>query len=211
MAPSKIMVIRHAEKPADDDMGINIEGQLDKESLIVRGWQRAGALVPFFAPTNGRLQNDNLARPDVIYASRPISPSEKANGKKGSKSERPLETITPLAQRLGITPNTRFVEGEEKEMVASAVAQHGVVLISWQHEQITKIANYIVGSKRRKSAIPAKWPGARFDIVWVFTPRVSSPRRWDFVQVSQQLLSGDRKAVIRRQARPPSRSASRKK
>ena len=43
--PSKIIVIRHAEKPDATDEGVTPHGAGDKESLIVRGWQRAGALV----------------------------------------------------------------------------------------------------------------------------------------------------------------------
>ena len=198
-APSKIMVIRHAEKPDDDDEGVNVEGQVDAESVIVQGWQRAGALVPFFAPTNGPLQNANLAVPNVIYASGPVSSTDdtadKKKKKKGSKSERPLETITPLAQRLDIVPNTSFVEGEEKEMVASALAQSGVVLISWQHDEICKIANYIVASAP-PAGLPSKWPRDRFDVVWVFTPPATSSDPWGFVQVPQQLLSGDTCTVI---------------
>lgn len=38
------MIIRHAEKPADSGtpFGVDINSNLDAESLIPRGWQRAG-------------------------------------------------------------------------------------------------------------------------------------------------------------------------
>jgi hypothetical protein len=44
MAASKIMVIRHAEKPDDAGTisGIDVNGNQDREELTVRGWQRAG-------------------------------------------------------------------------------------------------------------------------------------------------------------------------
>src|SRR5688500_19544554 len=44
---TKIMLIRHAEKPAKDGapFGITAKGERSKESLEVRGWQRAGALA----------------------------------------------------------------------------------------------------------------------------------------------------------------------
>jgi hypothetical protein len=198
--PTKIMVIRHAEKPDSTHEGVTSHGNQDKESLIVRGWQRAGALVVLFDPVNGPLQNANLAVPNTIYASDPKKASEADDddGKKGSKSKRPLETITPLAERLGIKDkvNINFAKGQEKQMVDSVLAESGVVLVSWQHQKIPDIATHIVGSKPPKKPIPAKWPGDRFDIVWVFTPPASSSGEWGFVQVPQQLLSGDADSVI---------------
>jgi hypothetical protein len=198
--PTKIMVIRHAEKPDDKHQGVTSHGDADKESLIVRGWQRAGALTALFDPTNGPLQNPNLAVPKVIYASDPEKPSEADDddGKKGSKSKRPLQTITPLAERLGIKDkvNVKFAKGDEKHMVESVLGESGVVLISWQHQKIADIAKHIVGSKPPTKPIPARWPGDRFDIVWVFTPPAPSSDHWGFVQVPQQLLSGDAGTVI---------------
>ena len=198
--PSKIMVIRHAEKPKNLDAGVTANGNKDKESLIVRGWQRAGALVALFDPANGLLQNAHLGLPKVIYASDPKKSSQATDddGKKGSKSKRPLQTITPLAERLGIKNkvNIKFAKGQEKQMVDSVLAEKGVVLISWQHEKIPQIAKYIVGSKPPKKRLPTKWPGKRFDIVWVFTPPAKSAKRWGFVQVPQRLLSGDTNTVI---------------
>ena len=198
--PTKIMVIRHAEKPDAAHEGVTPHGAGDKESLIVRGWQRAGALAALFDPANGPLQNAHLAVAKVIYASDPEKASTEADdeGPVGSKSKRPLQTITPLAERLGskVKLNVKFAAGQEKQMVGSVLAESGVVLISWQHQKIPEIAKYIVGSKQAKKHIPKKWPGKRFDIVWVFTPPASSSGKWGFVQVAQQLLSGDTDTVI---------------
>ncbi|HET6150877.1 MAG TPA: hypothetical protein VFH68_25295, partial [Polyangia bacterium] len=68
----KIMLIRHAEKPLENPPphGIDTDGDHDDESLTVRGWQRAGALVVLMAPSNGRLQNSALATPRFVFASR---------------------------------------------------------------------------------------------------------------------------------------------
>jgi hypothetical protein len=192
------MVIRHAEKPDDKHQGVTSHGHVDEESLIVRGWQRAGALAALFDPTNGPLQDSRLAVPDVIYASNPVSDSAAPDhgDKEGSKSKRPLQTITPLADRLGVKPNLAFVKGEEKPMVDSVLAQRGIVLVCWQHEKIHKIAEHIVGSRAPTKPIPAEWPDDRFDIVWVFTPPVASSDRWGFAQVPQQLLRGDTDTVL---------------
>jgi hypothetical protein len=62
--PDKIMLIRHAEKPVSDSpAGVREDGSSDKHSLIVRGWQRAGGLVEFFAkPTR-----PGIAVPATIF------------------------------------------------------------------------------------------------------------------------------------------------
>jgi len=198
--PTSIMVIRHAEKPDGTHDGVTGHGNQDKESLIVRGWQRAGALAALFDPANGPLQNAHLAVPKVIYASDPEkgSDADDDDGKKGSKSKRPFQTITPLAERLGIMKkvNIKFAKGQEKQMVDSVLGETGVVLVSWQHQKIPDIAKHIVGSKPPTQPIPGKWPGDRFDIVWIFTSPAGHSDRWDFVQVPQQVLSGDKNTVI---------------
>jgi hypothetical protein len=92
--------------------------------------------------------------------------------------------------------NVSFAKGDEQQIVDSVLAESGVVLISWQHERIPQIAKDIVGSKPPAKPIPSKWPGDRFDIVWVFTPPASASDRWGFVQAPQQLLGGDTNTVI---------------
>ena len=41
---TKIMIIRHAEKPPSDNnpAGVLLDGTQDRSALIVQGWQRAG-------------------------------------------------------------------------------------------------------------------------------------------------------------------------
>ena len=90
MPATKIMVIRHAEKPDDKDGGVDPKGNPDKHDLIVRGWERAGALVQFFA--NPRDPNGPIKQPATIFATEPST---------GSDSKRPLHTVTPLAKFLG--------------------------------------------------------------------------------------------------------------
>lgn len=186
---SKIMVIRHAEKPTGNYQGINVYGTEDEESLIVQGWQRAGALVALFDPFNGPLQNTELAVPDVLYASVPRTPGE--SKKKYSKSERPLETITPLSQRLQIDINLNYGADEYKDMADDAMAQTGTVLIAWQHSDIPHIANHI----QAVNTAPQSWPDDRFDVVWVFDLDESTGT-YSFSQVPQNLLAGDQNTGI---------------
>jgi hypothetical protein len=177
---TKIMVIRHAEKPSNSPppYGVTAEGEREKESLTVRGWQRAGALVSFFAPANGSFKDPLLAEPQFLYASKPT----KRNG-----SRRPIETIMPLAEKLAIRINSHFSKDEPEEMLEEAFLCSGVVLICWQHEFIPEIANHILGNK---TTAPQDWPEDRFDMVWVFT-RDSASGHYSFKQVPQNLLMGD--------------------
>lgn len=182
----KIMVIRHAEKPTGDIQAMKVDGSHDPESLIVQGWQRAGALTALFAPFNGPLQNSALATPTMIYAS---GYREKGDPKNGdSKSKRPVETVTPLSQRLGLTINESFGKDDKgpENMVADAIQQSGVVLIAWQHQEIARIANAILGN----TSAPQTWPGDRFDLVWVFDLDTATGQ-YALTQVPQNLLAGD--------------------
>jgi len=43
---TKVMIIRHAEKPVGQINGIDESGNQDSNSLIPQGWQRPGALIP---------------------------------------------------------------------------------------------------------------------------------------------------------------------
>jgi hypothetical protein len=177
---TKIMVIRHAEKPANDPPphGVTLKGEREKESLAIRGWQRAGALASFFAPTNGSFQDPSLAKPQFLYASRFIR-------RQGSR--RPIETITPLAEKLAIRINAHFARDEPKNMLEDVFLCGGVVLICWQYEYIPQIASYILGNK---TTAPHDWPEDRFDVVWVFD-RDATTNQYSFKQVPQSLLMGD--------------------
>jgi hypothetical protein len=177
---TKIIVLRHAEKPAKDNApyGVTRKGERSKESLSVRGWQRAGALTSFFTPANGDLPHPSLAIPQFLYASKPLR-------RKGSR--RPLETITPLAEKLAVEINSEFQLADFEKMVKAASAQAGVVLICWQREYIPDIASVILDSKK---IAPRDWPEDRFDLYWVFDLEPASSS-YQFKQVPQSLLGGD--------------------
>jgi hypothetical protein len=188
---TKIMLIRHAEKPSSKPpiQGVNINGDPDKESLIVQGWQRAGALAVFFAPSVGPLQNSEIATPATIYASKI---------EKGSDSKRPQETVTPLILKLGtgVTVNFNFKKGKKNEhdVANSAMACNGVVLICWEHQDIPNITKHFPISPNNPNPVPTKWPagsgGGRYDIVWVFD--LDSPSSgYCFYEEPQLLLAGD--------------------
>ena len=55
----------------------------------------------------------------------------------------------PLAQRIGVAVDLRFSKGQEKALAEAAQACDGPVLIAWQHENISVIANFILGAQER--------------------------------------------------------------
>ncbi len=181
---TKIMIVRHAEKPADvpPPQGVDIDGNADPESLIPQGWQRAGALACLFAPSRGPLQAPELATPQSLFAT---------GVGHHSHSLRPQETIAPTARKLGLAIDTSNLKGDETAVAQAAMACGGVALIAWQHQDIPTIANAIVGND---STVPQQWPGDRFDLVWVFDLQPGGT--YSFTQVPQLLLAGDLPSVI---------------
>jgi hypothetical protein len=177
MAAKRIMFIRHAEKPGEppceNDGGIKENGEADKESLTVRGWQRAGALAHLFS-------SQLPVRPNVIFAS---------GIGDDSKSHRPKQTVTPLAELLKMDINTNHLKNDLKPLIDDVIKQTGTVLVAWEHQLIPSL----VGHLPNAPTVPQKWPGDRFDIVWVFD---ADGADWKFSQIPQWLLAGDSSKLI---------------
>ncbi len=170
MPADQVIVIRHAEKPTARPKrhGVREDGSADRESLTVGGWQHAGALAAVFAGAGAHPDGARLGRPDHIFAAGPGKKRIKVGGKPvtvGSRSRRPLQTVSAMALRLGLTPVTAHTKGEEAALIDDALGRSGTVLICWQHEDIPKIGNLIVGNE---SAVPQSWPDNRYDLIWVF-------------------------------------------
>ncbi|PNG24316.1 hypothetical protein [Methylocella silvestris] len=183
MPCEKIMLIRHAERPSADKKfrGVSIEGRKDRESLTVRGWQRAGALVRLFAPSEGHFAGSALARPQALYAC-------KADAR--DPSLRPQMTLLPMAEWLGAPLNRDFYHGQEDALVECVRAGAGPALIAWKHDAMHLIANEILGDD---TIAPQHWPYERYDVVWVFDRTATS---WTFSQLPELLLAGDRAEPI---------------
>ncbi len=173
------MFVRHGEKPADDDSirGVSAAGSHDSNELAVRGWQRAGALVRFFAPPDGHFSHPALAQPTALFACAPADHCQ---------SVRSQHTISTLAEYLKKTLNSSYAKGQEQAVAKAAVASDGVVLIAWEHDMIPDIANSVVGNQ---TTCPQKWHDSRFDLVWVLDANGHSG--WKFTEVAQMVLPGD--------------------
>ena len=181
--PTHIVLIRHAEKPLGDTAphGVNEEGVVDRESLTPRGWQRAGALVPFLAGPAGGRGTSGLPLPTHLFASQ-VGPR--------SSSRRPEETIGPLAARLGLTIDSRFLKEEIDRLAAAIAAIDGVVLVSWEHHLIPALANVVL---RGSALVPQIWPDDRYDVAWILEANGPS---FAFRQLPQELLAGDSDKLI---------------
>lgn len=156
MPPRKIMIIRHAERPikGGTDMAVDAQGQPDRNALLVKGWQRAGALASLFA--KGSRQNDEplLERPTLLFA---------ANPTEAKPSDRTRLTLLPLSELIGLRIETPFSHGQEQQMADLLHASSGVVLVAWEHKAIAALVH---GLTSGRVGAPA-WPGNRYDMVYV--------------------------------------------
>jgi hypothetical protein len=189
VSPEVIYIIRHAEKPIKPPLsGVDYQGSPNEHSLLPRGWQRSGALAALFHPDFGPVR-PGLRTPDVL-----VAPSWGHPGK--TAAHRSYQTIQGLSERLGLAITSRFAQGQEQELADSLVHAHsGVVLVCWEHKHIPVIASAlpVVGG----TAIPQKWPGDRYDVIWAFTRAPApGPVSYSFDQIPQRLLAGDEGTVI---------------
>ena len=105
MLRTTIMAIRHGEKPTPDGRvaGVDLSGAPTGDELSVRGWQRAGALVPFFTAPDG-FQKPGIRRPDFLFA---------PGVTEHVTSVRARSTLLPLSQVIGAQISTAFHKGDE--------------------------------------------------------------------------------------------------
>jgi hypothetical protein len=117
-------------------------------------WCAAGSAAArwLFAPHGGKFADPRLAQPKTIFAS--------AVGKH-SNSLRPKHTVLELATELRLSLDLGFPKGKEPELAQAAIAASGPVLIAWEHENIPRIVNAILGNE---TTCPQKWPDSRFDL-----------------------------------------------
>jgi hypothetical protein len=168
-----IMLIRHAE---DNE---------HSPSLSARGWQRAGALVRLFAPLDPALLRRHLATPRHIVAA-----------SSNDRSSRPVDTVRPLAEMLGLPVDDSLASDDPPARVAQALrALETPLLVCWRHDTLPALADALL---QRSGDTPPKWPEDRHDVVWVIEHGGANAH---LVQVPQQLLPGDRSQSIVRRVR----------
>jgi hypothetical protein len=179
MTALTVLIIRHAEKPGEAWAGPGLTqlGEVNKKSLVLRGWERAGAWAALFGGGHG---GADYPTPNHIYAANPnVEGSRRAH-----------ETIIPLAARLGFPPVTRFAVGEEAAMAAEVAHLAGVVLISWEHKRIGEALLPELTRGQAGPALPVRWESARYDVV-LRLDRAAPGALWRVRQLFPRLLSGD--------------------
>jgi hypothetical protein len=184
MSALTILIIRHAEKPGEDwpGPGFTEDGQADTESLVIRGWQRAGAWTALFGAGLG---GTTYPAPQAIYAATPGKPDQLNQG----PSRRPYETIFALAPRLNLTPNTSFAKGDEKHLVDALLKLSGVALVCWEHKAI--ISDILPRLPVSNSGdLPTHWSSKRFDVV-LRLDRADGATTFVFQELFPRLMSGD--------------------
>ena len=143
-APAQIFIIRHAEKPP---VGSDLSPQ---------GAQRAAGMPAFFENTP---QLKQFGTPVAIYA---------MEAKSTDSSNRPVETVTPLANALGVPINSSFTKLQIAPMVSqimnNRLYNNKTVLICWEHDMIPLIA-----SDLGATSAPQVWNGTIFNQVWILT------------------------------------------
>jgi hypothetical protein len=110
-----------------------------------------------------------------------------------SQSRRPIETLQPLAERLGLTIAEPFLQDVLDGLVAAVLACDGDVLVAWEHKRIPLIANRLVSDQ---TTVPQVWPDDRYDVTWVLEPTLGLQQTFRLRQVPQLLLAGDRSEPI---------------
>jgi hypothetical protein len=156
--------MRHAEKP---------EGDKTDPNLTPSGFQRAEALPSMFLATPGA--KPRLPRPDFVFATA-----------MSKHSNRPVETVTPLARALNEPLNHTFTEddiaGLAHELLSGRYAGK-VVVLCWHHGRIPAVAAALGVTNP-----PAAWNPAVFNQIWQIEYAGGTPR---MTILTESLLPGD--------------------
>ncbi len=166
--PKQILIIRHAEKPHEKN----------NENLSVKGYERASALA-YYIP-------DDFDTIDHIFA---------AGIGHHSPSHRPVETVTPLAERLGLKIHQKYLKDDHTTMVNHILGDDKYtdsnVVVCWEHTDIEAISTAFGTTN-----VPSNpWPKTIFDLVWKLSI-VPSQNTYSLEQIPQLLLYGDTKTKI---------------
>lgn len=163
-APAQVLMIRHAEKPSSGN------------DLSPAGYARAKALVAYFEKT-----------PTVTTYGTPAAIYAMGYGSEDS-SHRAIETVTPLAQALGLSILDQYQEEDIKplvnEILTTPAYDGKMVLLCWEHNMIPQIAQAF-----GENNMPDTWDSDDFWSVWELN--FSGETVSSFQIFSQNLMPGD--------------------
>lgn len=134
--PARLLVMRHAEKTGDkSDHHLSPEGQ--------RRAERLAAYVP-----------NEFGKPDFLIAAR-----------RNSHSDRPVDTLKPLAAALGLAIDDHLSDedaGSLVEMLRGPAYRGGFGVISWRHSDLPRILKAL-GAPH--GSVPDPWDSAVYDLM----------------------------------------------
>ncbi|WP_162943997.1 MULTISPECIES: histidine phosphatase family protein [unclassified Rhizobium] len=137
MAPVKILVMRHAEKP--DDPG--------DPNLSAAGQARAKALAAWYP--------ESFGPPDFIFAATP-----------SKHSERPVQTVQPLAEALGIELCTSYADENYGALAYTLLSKPKLegkaILVCWHHGNIPGLMRALGALE---GSYPDPWAPTVFNLV----------------------------------------------
>jgi hypothetical protein len=144
--PAQIILIRHADKPADpEDPHLSGAGVLRAERLVS------------FIMTDPAMTRFGL--PVAVFATRTT---------KDGNGQRTQETVAPLARALKLPVQTPFLGKDYAALASLALAAPAyagkTVLICWNHEEIPQLAAALGVNPK-----PPKWKASAFDQVYVIS------------------------------------------
>jgi hypothetical protein len=165
--PKTVMLIRHAEEPSKAEASAH---------LSEAGKQRAEALHGLFEKSTQR--PEPFPKPDFLIAPKP-----------GGKSRRSVETLEPLAKRLGLTISSDL-EKEESEKQAQKILHDPkytgkTILIAWNHSTLPALARGL-----KAGTVPLEWKESHYDRIWVI--RYATGGAAEFQDLPQGLMPGDK-------------------
>jgi hypothetical protein len=146
--PAQIILIRHADKPADPK----------DPHLSPAGVERAERLVSFVT-TDPAMTRFGL--PVAVFATRTT---------KDDNGQRTQETVAPLAKVLELPVQTPFL-GKDYAALAQLILADPVyagktILICWNHEEIPELAAALGVTPE-----PPKWKRSAYDLVYLISYR----------------------------------------
>jgi hypothetical protein len=134
--PATVLIIRHAEK--------EMNGKID---LSPTGFKRAKLLPKLFR------KRSDLPTPQVLFATH-IS----------EHSNRPVQTVTPLAAALHLPVNDSYKNDDYAALAAELLSGKyagKVVLVVWHHGKIPQLASALGATPPYRP-----WPDQQYDRIW---------------------------------------------
>jgi phosphohistidine phosphatase SixA len=142
--PAQIILIRHAEKPANDN----------DPHLSKAGRARAQRLVGYLA-----------VDPEITKFGKPVAVFATATNRHDG-GVRTQETIAPFAASLRLKVRTPFL-GQDYAKLAKAILNDAAfagktIIICWRHEELAELAGAL-----GVQPVPPEWKAGNYESVWI--------------------------------------------